>query len=133
VVASTAEPFNGSFATELEARLGWAMYNLARFGLGRPIPPFPGDQPPAPKNSPRSGSDIFDALRQEDLSEFASRFTALRQTGPGRWKGRCPLHEERTGSFVVYADPWRWHCFGACGEGGDIVRLARSLQLRGRW
>ena len=33
---------------------------------------------------------------------------------------RCPFHHERKGfSLVVYAT--QWHCFGKCGEGGDVI------------
>ena len=49
-------------------------------------------------------------------------------TGPGRWKGLCPIHHEKTPSFYIYSEPWRWYCFGACAGGGDIVDLARELQ-----
>ena len=101
----------------------------------RPFAPdlFPGDRrqttvTPAPS---RNG---FEALRQRvDLSDYAGGFTRLSQVGPDRWRGKCPLHQERTGSFYVYADPWRWRCFGACAQGGDIVALARELRRAGKW
>ncbi len=68
-----------------------------------------------------------------DLSEYAGRFTRLSQVRPDRWRGKCPLHQEKTGSFYVYADPWQWWCYGACAQGGDIVDLARELRRAGRW
>ena len=41
--------------------------------------------------------------------------------GRGRVRqGLCPFHEEREGSFTVYADSQRWYCFG-CGVGGDVL------------
>jgi hypothetical protein len=43
----------------------------------------------------------------------------LRKTG-ARYLGTCPFHEEKTPSFVIYANN-TWHCFGACGEGGDSI------------
>ncbi len=46
-------------------------------------------------------------------------------------QGVCPFHEEGEGSFTVYADSQRFHCFG-CGEGGDVldfVRRAEGLSL----
>ena len=41
--------------------------------------------------------------------------------GRGRVRqGLCPFHEETEGSFTVYADTQRFHCFG-CGLGGDVL------------
>lgn len=46
------------------------------------------------------------------------RVPTLKKRG-SLWEACCPFHEERTPSFKV--DPRRgtWHCFGACGTGGD--------------
>lgn len=42
-----------------------------------------------------------------------------RRTG-GRVFCKCPFHDEKTASFVIYPNN-RWHCFGSCGVGGDII------------
>jgi len=31
----------------------------------------------------------------------------------------CPFHKDTKPSLKVYDD--HWYCFGACGEGGDVV------------
>lgn len=36
-------------------------------------------------------------------------------------KACCPFHAERTPSFVVNTAKNTWHCYGACGEGGDAI------------
>lgn len=36
-------------------------------------------------------------------------------------KACCPFHKEKTPSFVYYPKENRWWCFGACGEGGDVL------------
>jgi len=47
--------------------------------------------------------------------------------GRGRVRqGLCPFHEEREGSFTVYADSQRWYCFG-CGLGGDVLDFIQRL------
>lgn len=39
-----------------------------------------------------------------------------------RATGLCPLHTEKTPSFVVFLDKDRWYCFG-CHEHGDVIDL----------
>ena len=43
-----------------------------------------------------------------------------------RWKGLCPLHEERTPSFSIEPDKALFHCFG-CGAGGTVIDLHAQL------
>lgn len=45
--------------------------------------------------------------------------------GAERLRARCPFHDDRDPSLVVYPDQ-RWHCFG-CGKGGDVVDLVGGL------
>ncbi|MBK7643777.1 MAG: DNA primase [Planctomycetes bacterium] len=54
------------------------------------------------------------------------RVPSLKKTG-ALWVACCPFHEERTPSFKV--DPRRgtWHCFGACGTGGDQLSFLERL------
>lgn len=40
--------------------------------------------------------------------------------GVDDYVGRCPLHEEKTGSFHVHPEGGYWKCFG-CGAGGKDV------------
>ena len=52
----------------------------------------------------------------------------VRLHGRGRVRqGVCPFHEELEGSFTVYADTERFHCFG-CGEGGDVLDFVRRIE-----
>jgi DNA primase len=54
-----------------------------------------------------------------DIVEFISGYTPLKKAGR-TYKGLCPFHAEKTPSFVVFPDTQTWHCFGACGTGGDV-------------
>lgn len=54
-----------------------------------------------------------------DIVEVISAYVPLRKAG-SIYKGLCPFHQEKTPSFVVYPDRGTWHCFGACGTGGDV-------------
>lgn len=40
----------------------------------------------------------------------------------------CPLHGESTPSLHIYDDSESWHCFGSCGEGGDVVNFIRKVE-----
>lgn len=40
--------------------------------------------------------------------------------GSVRLTGKCPFHEERTGSFFIFTNSNTYHCFG-CGLGGDVI------------
>lgn len=56
------------------------------------------------------------------LEVVAAGYTQLIRAGR-LLKGRCPLHEEDTPSFVVYPEQGRWWCYGACQTGGDVFKL----------
>ena len=46
------------------------------------------------------------------------------------WVGCCPLHNERTPSFTLFAGKdgiWRFQCFG-CGEHGDVIDFIEKVK-----
>ncbi len=80
------------------------------------------------------GPDEFQSAKANtDIVEFATRFTELNPAGSGKVKGLCPLHAEKTASFYIYAETQRFHCYGACGRGGDVIELGRLLMEVGKW
>ena len=88
---------------------------------------------PRPAYPQVSGSNIFQKVKAEtDLVALAEEFTVLLPAG-ANYKGICPLHEEKTASFYVYNETQTWHCFGACGRGGDVIEFVRLLMELGRW
>ena len=88
--------------------------------------------PPPPRPSSLPGSDIFEQARRVDIVRIAERVTELQASGD-TLKGRCPLHTERTPSFVITPARQSWRCFGACADGGDGIKLMRRLIQVGRW
>jgi DNA primase len=58
---------------------------------------------------------VLDAV---DMVALVSARTELRRAGVNSYFGRCPFHDERTGSFHVRPDEKHYHCFG-CQESGD--------------
>ena len=71
-----------------------------------------------------------------DLDELKSRHplgdmveaagVSLRGRGRVR-QGVCPFHDEAEGSFTVYGDTERFHCFG-CGATGDVLDFIQRTE-----
>jgi DNA primase len=62
-----------------------------------------------------------------DAVELISEYVQLNRAGRN-YKGLCPFHAENTPSFVVFPESGTWHCFGACGEGGDIFTFVMKRE-----
>jgi DNA primase catalytic core len=44
-----------------------------------------------------------------------------RESKPGEWIGRCPIHDDNDPSLCVNSDKNVWLCNGACQKGGDVI------------
>jgi hypothetical protein len=63
----------------------------------------------------------LDSLKHDPrVLQIYMQYTRLKKEG-NLWKGVCPLHSEKTGSFVVYPD-MKWTDYGGCGT-GNIFQL----------
>jgi DNA primase len=62
-----------------------------------------------------------------NIVEFISGYTPLKRAGRD-YKGLCPFHREKTPSFTVNPDMGSWHCWGACGTGGDIFAFLMKVE-----
>ena len=89
---------------------------------------LPADPKPVaeatPRRSPALAADEADRIAPPEYFRVLTGLSGPEQGG----HVLCPLHEERTPSCLVYAEPERgWWCFGACGKGGRLYDLASAL------
>ena len=69
-----------------------------------------------------------------DIVEVISGYLPSLKKAGRTYKAPCPFHNEKTPSFVVFPETQSWHCFGACGTGGDLfgfVMKQEGLDFRG--
>jgi len=72
-------------------------------------------------------STISDIKERVDIVSLVSEHVQLTKAGKN-YKGLCPFHSEKHGSFFVFPDRQTWHCFGACGVGGDIFSFVMKRE-----
>ncbi|MEQ1861456.1 MAG: CHC2 zinc finger domain-containing protein [Chthoniobacteraceae bacterium] len=82
-------------------------------------------------------SEHFDAdeiKRRLPMIELLEREGIECRRDGAKHKARCPFHEERSGSFIIYSYPDsredHGHCFG-CGWNGDIIKYWREKRGAG--
>ena len=69
-------------------------------------------------------STIEEIKRRLDVVDVIGQTVQLKRSGKA-FKGLCPFHNEKSGSFYVWPDTGTWKCFG-CNEGGDLFAFVQK-------
>src|SRR5215208_11574 len=62
-----------------------------------------------------------------DIVCVVGEHVRLRKSGPYRYMGLCPFHQEKTASFTVHVARQFYKCF-SCGAFGDVFKFVMEIE-----
>lgn len=83
---------------------------------------------PKPIEGSRQTFESIESIKARyDIVDYIGQYVVLKKSG-NKFVGVCPFHSEKKGSFFVFPEEQRWHCFGACNTGGDILTFIQKYE-----
>lgn len=121
----------GGDVTDFFVRLGRGREEfLSLLEAARPLPEAAHAPAPASRRAPDGAtqdSEVSQLKSSVAIEDLIGRYVELRTSGQN-YKARCPFHEDRNPSLVVFPRTQSFYCFG-CRERGDVLSF---LMLRDR-
>jgi DNA primase len=62
-----------------------------------------------------------------DIASVIGEHVRLKKSGPYRFMGLCPFHQEKTPSFTVHIARQFYKCF-SCGKAGDVFNFVMEIE-----
>jgi len=121
IVRLPEEVGEGGDVTDFFVRLGKSNEEFLRLlDAAQALPQQEELAPPVRARTPLSAKDEVERLKSlVAIEDLIGRYVPLRRSGEN-YSARCPFHEDRTPSFVVFPRTQSFYCFG-CREHGDVV------------
>ena len=61
------------------------------------------------------------------IETVVGEYVRLRRSGPNRYMGLCPFHNETKPSFTVHVVHQFYKCF-SCGVSGDVIKFVQEKE-----
>src|SRR5437016_4061411 len=132
IVELPEEVGEGGDVTDYFVRLGRSREEVIRLlEAAQPLPEEQRGTKPAamPAQAGAARNEEVERLKRSiAIEDLIARYVELSTSG-GTYRARCPFHEDRNPSFVVYPQTQSFYCFG-CREHGDVLSfLMRQERL----
>jgi len=133
IVRLPEEVGHGGDVTDFFVRMGRSREEFLRLlEAAQPLPKEKCSTVPALKRAPvwaaNRGEEVDRLKSGVAIEEFIGRYIELYTSGQN-YKARCPFHEDRNPSFVVYPKTQSFHCYGCRAHGDVLSFLMRKESL----
>ena len=75
----------------------------------------------------RFGRELIAQAESADILKIIGAYLNLRKSGSDRFLARCPFHDDKNPSLVVYVKTQSFYCFG-CGAGGGVIKFLMEME-----